>query len=74
MKSVSMLLILATIWTQPCGASDSIISGEQAGRQVHVLSRQIKWHTSLEDARKAAKQQNRLVFWVHMLGHIDGKT
>ncbi|HEY9867805.1 MAG TPA: hypothetical protein V6D08_01240 [Candidatus Obscuribacterales bacterium] len=75
MERFSFLLALAVAMTsQVCAARESIISGEQASRHVHVLTRGIKWHTSLEDAQNAAKERGALIFWVHMLGKIDGKT
>jgi len=74
MIRLGLLLTLAsTIAMQACYA-DSFISGEDARRQVHLLSHEINWYTSLAEAKKAARAQNRLIFWVHMLGHIDGKT
>jgi hypothetical protein len=75
MKRFSFFLVIAgAITTQVCIARESVISGEQASRQVHVLNKGIKWHTSLEDARTAARERGALIFWVHMLGKIDGKT
>lgn len=75
MKRFSFLLALQVAMTsQVCAATEPVISGEQASRHVHILTRGIKWHTSLEEAQKTAKQRGALIFWVHMLGKIDGKT
>jgi len=74
MKRLGLLLALASTLATPACYADSFISAEDARRQVHLLSHEIKWYTSLEEAKKVAKSQNRLIFWVHMLGHIDGKT
>ena len=74
MRRLGLLLALASATAMQSSLAGSIISGEEAGRQVHLLSHEIKWHTSLDEAKKVAREQNRLIFWVHMLGHIDGKT
>lgn len=32
------------------------------------------WYTNLDEAREAALKSGRLIFWMHMLGTIDGAT
>lgn len=43
---------------------------QRAARTLH----EIVWHNSLDEACAVARQEGRLVFWVHMLGRIDGAT
>ena len=36
--------------------------------------RQIPWSTSLAAAQADARREGKLIFWMHMLGTIDGHT
>ena len=38
------------------------------------LTREMAWHTELKDAVAEARKQNKLVFWVQILGKMDGET
>lgn len=51
-----------------------MVMGEEAARKVEHLLTSLNWQTSLETALKQAASQNKLVFWVHMLGRMDGST
>src|SRR5262249_54409487 len=37
------------------------------------LTDKIHWYTSLDQAKAAAKAQNKPIFWIHVLGEIDGE-
>ena len=51
-----------------------------AARSVEVdakvadLTKNIAWHTSLDDAKAAAKKSGKPIFWMHMLGDLTGMT
>lgn len=38
-------------------------------RQVYT---QLTWHRSLTEARQQAEKEKKLVFWVHVVGDLDG--
>jgi hypothetical protein len=42
--------------------------------QVHKLTSEINWLTDIEQAKALAKEQGKLVLWVHLVGKIDGAT
>ena len=51
-----------------------MVMGDEAAEKVSHLLTDLTWRTSLDDALKVAATQDKLVFWVHMLGRIDGPT
>jgi hypothetical protein len=52
----------------------TVIPSDQANKSAYVTNKGIRWYTSLEDAETEAKKEGKLVFWLHMLGTIDGST
>ena len=51
-----------------------VINTKDAQRESKKTARSIKWETSLDRAKEAAQKYNKPIFWVHMLGNIDGFT
>lgn len=60
--------------TAPEAFAQPVIPGHVAKTRVDRLTGEIKWYDSLPDALVEARREGKLVFWVHMLGHIDGAT
>ena len=50
------------------------VSPEEANANAKKLLAEITWHESLEPALEAAKKDGKLVFYMHMVGKIDGDT
>lgn len=72
---VGIALGMALATCMPTGAiAQRIIPGQVAQQRVEKLTAQIQWHESLPDALAEARREGKLVFWVHMLGQIDGAT
>jgi hypothetical protein len=42
-------------------------------KRVEKLYDKIHWYTSLDEAKAIAKQQKKPIFWVHLLGELDGE-
>ena len=42
-------------------------------KRVEKLNDKIQWYTSLDEAKAVAKEQRRPIFWIHLLGEIDGE-
>ena len=58
-----------------CGAQlKGVMSPEEAGKNTARLLSNIRWTTSLDDAKSEARKSGKLIFWVHMRGKIDGLT
>jgi hypothetical protein len=41
-------------------------------KQVAKLTSKVHWHSDLEEAKAEAKKQNKMIFWLHALGDLDG--
>jgi hypothetical protein len=54
--------------------AETVYQGSVCSSRVDTLTTQIDWYTDLKKAEKDAQEQNKLVFWMHMLGKIDGAT
>jgi len=51
-----------------------VVPGYLAQERVEKLTSEIQWHDKLPDALAEAQREGKLVFWVQMLGKIDGAT
>jgi hypothetical protein len=49
-------------------------NGPDVKKDVAVLTTAISWKTSLADAKEIARRENKMVFWMHMLGDLNGAT
>ncbi|HEY9755560.1 MAG TPA: hypothetical protein V6C97_10390 [Oculatellaceae cyanobacterium] len=54
--------------------SETVYQGSVCSSRVESLTGQIDWQTNLKKAQEQAQKENKLVFWMHMLGKIDGAT
>ena len=64
----SLLLIAAG------GREKKSVSSDVASRRAAALTSSIPWKSSIDEALAEAKAEGKLVFWIHMLGSIDGTT
>ena len=53
---------------------EKLESGSEARANVARLTSELHWFSSLPEAEAEAVRQNKLVFWLHIRGDIDGKT
>ena len=51
-----------------------MVDGQEAFQRVTKLTTEIPWYSQYDYALKMAQQQNKPVFWMHMLGPLNGKT
>jgi hypothetical protein len=58
----------------PATAKPVIIPGDEAQQRVERLTSEIRWMNDLNQARSAARQEGKLIFWVQMLGEMSGGT
>ncbi len=52
----------------------NMLDARDSERNARAVKQDIEWSNSLADAKQRAREQGKLVFWVHMLGKIDGAT
>jgi len=51
-----------------------LLPGQIAHDRVTQLTAKMPWYSSLYQAEESALHQNKMIFWVHMLGDIRGAT
>jgi len=76
-KLLTAALALGTAltgWLAPDVQAQRVIPGYVAQQRVEKLTSEIQWHDRLPDALAEARREGKLVFWVQMLGKIDGAT
>ncbi len=71
--AISLLLTTLSSAALPAHA-EKVLEGAVCSVNVHKLTSGIDWYTDLKKAEQTAAEQNKLVFWMHMLGKIDGAT
>ena len=49
-------------------------NGQDVKKDVASLTTAISWKTSLADAKELARKEGKMVFWMHMLGDLNGAT
>jgi len=58
----------------PGALAEKVYTGEVCTVAVHKLTSDINWQTKLPAAEAEAQNTGKLVFWVHMVGKIEGAT
>ncbi len=58
----------------PANAAKGLISGSVAKDNIEKVNSNVHWYTSLGQAEETARQQNKMVLWVHMIGQMEGAT
>jgi hypothetical protein len=71
---LSVLLASSILAGPPAESRPRILTGEVSQERVFDLTNKIHWYSSLNQAESVARQQGKLVFWIHMLGSLDGAT
>lgn len=56
------------------GEKLTVVPANEASRDSFQVNKRINWHKNIDEARQEAGKTGRMVFWVHMLGSMDGKT
>jgi len=76
MRTKNWLAALVTTATvmSPAYCNPSFVSGEVTHTGIQKLSSQINWYGSLGQAEAEAMREHKMVFYIHILGSIDGAT
>lgn len=77
-KSIRLLAAICAVsgLALPCVATDrmTLLPSQEARKENFQVNKRIQWHNNLDEAKEEAAKNGRLIFWVHMLGSMDGKT
>lgn len=49
-------------------------NGPEVKKSVADLTSKIAWQTSIDAARQLARKDGKMIFWMNMLGDLDGAT
>lgn len=68
--------MLAATMAMPIAFAEhmTVVPSDEASKNAFLINKGVKWHNSLETAQSQAKKEGKLVFWMHMLGTVDGAT
>jgi hypothetical protein len=58
----------------PAADQNPTIPSKVVEKQVKKLTQKVHWYDSLDEAMEKARKENKLVFWLHALGDLDGTT
>ena len=65
-------VLLTTGALQAQNVSYKTWTGEQVKSNVDKMMSKINWGTALDELKKKAKAQKKMIFWVDIVGDIDG--
>lgn len=71
---ITILVLSGLLLSNPAARAEKVLEGQVCEANVHKLTSEIEWNKSLHKAEKLAKDQNKLILWIHMVGKIDGAT
>ena len=75
MRRLAWLMVgLALVIVAGAARADRFVPGDEAKASSSKLTSEIHWYTSLDAAKAAAQKQHKMIFWMHMLGTLDGCT
>jgi hypothetical protein len=83
--AIAVLAVVA-VWCHPAAAQKkkakkaqpaadkSLVSGPNVEKKVALLTREVNWLSSLEEAKEQGREQQKAIFWLHALGDLEGVT
>jgi len=57
----------------PGSASQLVVSGQTTHAGIQKLN-SVSWYRSLAQAQAEALRSGKMIFWLHILGNVDGAT
>lgn len=73
-SAITLAALLGLLFTPAQSRAPAYLNGQTAHDRITALTSQVHWNTSLGQAEQQAREQGKLVLWVHMLGNISGAT
>lgn len=52
----------------------NLLDARESENNARKVRSNLSWSSSLADAKQRAREQGKMIFWVHMLGKLDGAT
>ena len=73
-NNLAFLVAFAAVFSFSPVQAEKVLSGTVSSERVARLVSEINWQQSIDEAKKLAKQENKLILWVNMLGKLEGDT
>lgn len=73
-RVLPLLLVLAAGIGPVLAQTPRFVPGNVNRAQTTKLTSEIHWYQNLSMAEAQARKEGKLVFWMHMLGQLDGAT
>ncbi|MBN8661128.1 MAG: hypothetical protein K2Y32_02700 [Candidatus Obscuribacterales bacterium] len=73
-RLLALAMLAACTLTLPAQAGPKLITGTEQWENVNYLLTEIPWYQSLSQAQEAARQKGKMVFYMHILGKLNGAT
>lgn len=54
--------------------SKTLVPGARVEKKVAMLTKEVTWLSSLEEAKRRAREEKKAIFWLHALGDLEGDT
>ena len=51
-----------------------LIPGNVAAQNINRVNANVRWHSNYNAALDEARRTNKMVFWVHLVGDMEGAT
>lgn len=71
-SSVLALLAAVVLSGTTCAGAHDVISAQDAATQAKAIKYGVDWINSLPKAQEEARRSHKPIFWLHILGNIDG--
>lgn len=66
-------LVLVCVVLGSVGALQAVeFTGTQVAERTEKVLKSIPWASSLAEAKERAQKENKLVFWLQLVGNLDG--
>jgi hypothetical protein len=72
--ALSLATATAVAVTASSAIGQALLMGDQVKQSVNKVNSELKWNNSLDQCKWQAKKEGKLVFWLHMLGSLNGYT
>ncbi|MBS1992844.1 MAG: hypothetical protein JSS86_16980 [Cyanobacteria bacterium SZAS LIN-2] len=72
--AAAIALVLSSLSLPSWAKKMQIVPGDEALERVQQLTTEINWNHNLAQAEAQARKQGKMIFWVQMLGDLNGAT
>ncbi len=67
-----LVAILLCSLSGPAPGSPRHVAGSDVSKRVDSVMKNIQWQDSLEKLKETAQKKKKLIFWLQIVGELDG--